>query len=106
MALSKSPLQVTERSPRMLKVPIPLTWPALGMPTIIPYCCCTDGSDAVGSMRPHSRGGPVYFSRSGRRVDALTVVVGNVSGAPARTVPVADGMGAPSGVTSALATPL
>ena len=34
---------MTERSPRILKVPIALTWPALGLPTIMPNCCCTAG---------------------------------------------------------------
>ena len=68
---SKSPLQVTERSPRMLSVPSALTWPAFGMPTIMPNCCCTVGSEAVGSMRPNSSGGPWYLSRSGRRVGRL-----------------------------------
>ena len=74
--LSKSPQQVTERSPRMLSVPIALTWPAFGMPTIMPNCCGTSGSEAVASMRPNSSGGPLYLSRSGRIVDALTVCVG------------------------------
>ena len=57
-------------------------------------------------MRPNSSGGPWYLSRSGRSVEAATVSVGNASGAPARTVPVASGTGAPSSVTSRLATPL
>src|SRR3978361_1121049 len=70
---SKSPRQVTDRSPRMLMVPRALTWPALGMPTIMPNCCCTDGSDAVASMRPNSSGGPVYLSRSGRIADGFSV---------------------------------
>ena len=39
-------------------------------------------------------------------VEAFTVCVGNFSAAPARTTPVASGTGAPSSVTSALATPL
>ena len=103
---SKSPRQVTERSPRMLRVASAFTCPACGMPTIIPNCCCTAGSEAVASMRPYSRGGPVYVSRSGRIVEALTVAVGKRSGACARTAPVASGTGAPSWVTSALATPL
>ena len=104
--LSNSPQQVTERSPRMLSVPMALSWPALGMPTIMPNCCGTSGLDAVASMRPNSSGGPLYLSRSGRIVEALTVCVGNFSGEPARTTPVASGTGAPSCVTSALATPL
>ena len=54
-------------------MPSALTCPALGMPTIMPNCCCTVGSDAVGSMRPNSSGGPLYLSRSGRKDDALTV---------------------------------
>jgi hypothetical protein len=57
-------------------------------------------------MRPYSSGGPWYLSRSGRNVDALTVSVGKRSDLPARTVPVAGATGAPSCVTSALATPL
>ena len=57
-------------------------------------------------MRPNSSGGPWYLSRSGKIVEALTVSVGKRSGAPARTVPVASGTGAPSSVTSRLATPL
>ena len=57
-------------------------------------------------MRPNSSGGPWYLSRSGRIVEAFTVCVGNFSGAPARTTPVACGTGAPSCVTSTLATPL
>ena len=57
-------------------------------------------------MRPNSIGGPWYLSRSGRIVEAFTVCVGKRSGAPARTAPVASGTGAPSCVTSMLATPL
>ncbi len=57
-------------------------------------------------MRPNSSGGPWYLSRSGKIVAAATVSVGKASGAPARTVPVASGTGAPSSVTSRLATPL
>jgi hypothetical protein len=90
----------------MLSVASALTWLAFGMPTIIPYCCWTEGSEAVGSMRPYSSGVPLYLSRSGNSVEALTVSVGNRRGAPARTAPVACGTGAPSSVTSALATPL
>ena len=41
------------------------------MPTIMPYCCCTDGSEAVASMRPNSSGGPWYLSRSGKIVEAF-----------------------------------
>src|SRR5262245_59156549 len=41
---SKSPLQVTERSPLMLSVASALTWVAFGMPTIIPSCWQTSGS--------------------------------------------------------------
>jgi hypothetical protein len=101
-----APWQVTERSPRILSVASALTWPAFGMPTIMPNCCATAGSDAVGSMRPNSSGGPLYLSRSGRIMDALTVWVGKRSGVPARTAPVAGATGRPSSVTSALATPL
>ena len=57
-------------------------------------------------MRPYSSGGPLYLSRSGSRVDALTVRVGNRNGACARTVPIAGATGWPSSVTSWLATPL
>ena len=39
-------------------------------------------------------------------LDAFTVSRGNRNGAPARTVPVASPTGAPSSVTSTLATPL
>ena len=90
----------------MLSVPSALSWPAFGMPTIMPNCCCTSGSEAVASMRPNSSGGPLYLSRSGRMVEAFTVSVGNFSAAPARTTPVASATGAPSSVTSMLATPL
>src|SRR5262245_54264683 len=64
----------------MLSVASALTWPAFGMPTIIPYCCWTEGSEAVGSMRPYSSGVPLYLSRSGNKVEALTVSVGNRRG--------------------------
>ena len=36
---SNSPLQVTERSPRMFSVSSALTCPASGMPTRMPICC-------------------------------------------------------------------
>src|SRR6187397_975185 len=85
LALSNSPLHVTDRSPRIFRVLSAFICPALGMPTMAPYCCWTEGSDAVASMRPYSSGGPWYLSRSGRMVEALTVAVGNLSGAPART---------------------
>ncbi len=49
---SKAPLQVTERSPRIFKVSSAFTWPALGIPTRIPACCITAGSDTVDSIRP------------------------------------------------------
>ena len=49
-------------------------------------------------MRPNSSGGPLYLSRSGRTSEALTVSVGNFSGAPARTTPGASGTGNPSSV--------
>src|SRR5258708_5095160 len=104
--LSRSPLHVTERSPRMFRVPSAFTWPALATPTVIPYCCCTDGSEAVGSMRPNSMGGPEYWSNDGSSVAMATVDVGNFSGDPARTVPVAGAICAPSLVTSWLLTPL
>ena len=54
---SKSPLQVTERSPRMLIIPSARACPAFGMPTVMPNCCCTVGSEEVGSIRPNSIGG-------------------------------------------------
>ena len=103
---SKSPRQVTERSPLMLRVASAFTCPAFGLPTIIPNCCGTPGSEAVASIRPYSRSRPLYVSRSGSTVEALTVSVGKRSGAPARTVPVASETGVPSSVTSTLATPL
>ena len=59
-AWSKSPLQVTERSPRMLSVSSAFSWPAFGMPTRMPNCCCTLGSEIVGSIRPSSNGRPAY----------------------------------------------
>jgi hypothetical protein len=59
-------------------------WPASGVPTIIPNCCWHGRIGAVVSMRPYSRAGPRYLSRSGRIVDALTVFVGKRSGAVAR----------------------
>ena len=34
--------------------------PEFAVPTVIPYCCCTLGSDEVGCMRPSSIGGPAY----------------------------------------------
>ena len=49
-----------------------LSCPAFGMPTIMPYCCCTSGLDAVGSMRPNSSGGPAYLSKSGTSVEIAT----------------------------------
>src|SRR3989442_204275 len=36
----------------MLRVARAFTCPAFGLPTIIPYCCITSGSEAVVSMRP------------------------------------------------------
>ena len=99
-------LQLTDRSPRMLSVSSAFSCPAFGMPTRIPNCCCTVGSEIVGSMRPNSSGGPLYCSKSGRIVEAAMVVVGYRTGAPARTAPSAGGMGAPSFVTSAVHMPL
>src|SRR5687767_15861506 len=72
----------------------------------MPACCCTVGSDAVASIRPKSSGGPAYLSRSGNTADAATVWVGKASGAPARTAPVAAGIGRPSSVTRLVHTPL
>jgi hypothetical protein len=51
----------------------------------MPICAITLGSETVVSMRPYSRGSPLYPSRSGKIVDDLTVFVGNMSAAPART---------------------
>ena len=90
----------------MFSVPSAFTWAPFGTPTIMPNCCRTAGSDAVGSMRPYSSGGPWYASRSGSSAEALTVWVGKRSAAPPRTAPVASATGAPSAVTSRLATPL
>ncbi len=103
---SRSPLHVTDRSPLRLIVPSALIWPEFGVPTVMPYCCCTSGSDEVASMRPNSIDGPAYCSKSGSSVEAATVSVGNLRGAPARTVPVGAGIGAPSRVTSRSLTPL
>jgi hypothetical protein len=105
-ALSRSPLHVTDRSPRRFSVPRALMWPEFGVPTVMPYCCWTSGSDAVASMRPNSMGGPAYRSKSGRSAEMATVSVGNFSGDRARTVPVAAGIGAPSLVTRRSLTPL
>jgi len=96
----------TDVSVKDLFVPSAFTCPAFGIPTVIPYCCETVGSDAVGSIRPNSIGGPSYLSRSGSSVDAFTVCVGNLIGAPARTQPGAAGIGAPSSVSNAFDTPL
>ena len=85
---SNAPLHVTERSPRILRVSSAFTWPAFGIPTRMPACCRTVGSDTVDSILPKSSGGPAYLSRSGKSVDAATVCVGNARGAPARTAPV------------------
>ena len=52
------------------------------------------------SMRPNSSGGPRYLSRSGRTSAALTVSVGNCSGAARPHRAVASATGAPSAVTS------
>jgi hypothetical protein len=90
----------------MFSVSNALSCPAFGMPAIMPYCCFTVGSDAVGSIRPYSSGNPAYWSTPGNSVDAATVLVGKRSGAPARVVPVAAGIGLPSAVTSAAQTPL
>src|SRR4051794_2499503 len=57
---SQVALQVTDRSPRRFSVLSALTCPALCRPTTIPYCCCTLGSDLVGSIRPYSIGNPAY----------------------------------------------
>src|ERR687896_2030892 len=57
---SYTPLHVTDLSPRMLMVSSALSWPALGIPTLMPNCCCTLGSDAVTSILPNSIGNPTY----------------------------------------------
>ena len=49
----------------------------------MPICVTTLGSETVFSMRPYSSGRPLYSSSSGKIVDALTVFVGNASGARA-----------------------
>src|SRR5688572_10185134 len=74
-ALSNAPLQLTERSPRTLIVLSARSWPALGTPTIIPYCCCTAGSDEVGSMRPNSIGGVLCGSPGLSAAVALTAAL-------------------------------
>ncbi len=66
-------LQLTERSPRRFSVSSALSCPAFGTPTRIPYCCCTEGSDRVGSIRPYSIGRPAYCSTSGSTLLAATV---------------------------------
>ena len=63
-------------------------------------------SDAVGSIRPYSMGGPLYLSKSGSTVEAFTVSTGKTIGAVPRTAPMASGTVAPSSVTSLLQTPL
>ena len=90
----------------MLSVSSALICPAFGMPTRMPNCCCTLGSEMVGSMRPNSKGRPAYSLKSGNTFATGTVVVGKVMGAPARTAPFAGGIGAPSAVTSAVHVPL
>ena len=75
-ARSNSPLQVTERSPRMFNVSSALSCPASGMPTRMPVCNCTLGSETDGSIRPNSNGGPVYCSKSGNTLEPGTVAVG------------------------------
>ncbi len=51
-------------------------------------------------------GAHLYSAKFGNTLETGTVWVGNVSGAPARTAPVAGGIGAPSFVTSAVQVPL
>ena len=55
---SNAPLHVTERSPRIFRVSSAFTWPAFGIPTRMPACCRTVGSDTVDSILPKSSGGP------------------------------------------------
>jgi hypothetical protein len=45
--------------------------PGIGQPSDHTYCCCTKGSEAVGSIRPNSSGGPLYLSRSDRMLTQL-----------------------------------
>src|SRR5439155_18160423 len=63
---SHSALQDTDRSPRMLSVLSALIWRALWMPTTMPYCWYTVGSELVASRRPKSMGGPAYSSNLGK----------------------------------------
>ena len=53
-AVAGAVMLVTDRSPLMFSVASALRCPALGIPVIIPYCCCTEGSEAVGSVPPNS----------------------------------------------------
>ena len=83
--------------------------PRSAMPAmIIPNCCCTPGSEAVASMRPNSSGRPLVPLQVGQDAGRLDEFrVGSAAATSART----DARrrrepGAPSSVTSALATPL
>ncbi len=70
------------------------------MPTTMPYCWDTLGSDTVFSMRPKSGVSPVYLLKSGTILLIATVSVGYFTAVPARVVPNSFGTFAPSGVTS------
>ena len=77
-ARSKSPLQVTERSPRMLSVSSAFSWPAFGMPTRMPHCCCTVG---IRQRRLHPaelERQPGVLAEVREDVETGTVWVGNV----------------------------
>jgi hypothetical protein len=52
------PIAIALARDRMLSVPSALSCFTSGTPIVMPYCCCTLASDAVGSMRPNSSGGP------------------------------------------------
>src|SRR5712691_2210654 len=103
---SQRALQDTERSPRMLSVLNALIPPALAIPTTIPYCWETVGSELVASRRPKSMGGPAYSSNLGRTDPTAVVDAGNDVADPARTIPACAAMVAPSRVTSCVHIPL
>ena len=52
----------------MLSVSSALICPAFGMPTRMPNCCCTLGSEIVGSMRPNSKGRPCVLLEIGEHL--------------------------------------
>src|SRR5258708_11102786 len=75
----------------MLNVPIALTCPAFGFPTIMPYCCCTAGSEAVGSMRPNSSGGARFLLGSGEDGQGAAGFLREKKGAAAPPPPASPG---------------